>query len=53
MAEHHGHFMLASLLDSQLETLEKPMPEKRAIVISIDQRSEEIVVEIISALVAL
>lgn len=50
MAGRHGHFMPASLLDSQFETFEEPMPEERAIIISIDRTPEEIVSEIVAAI---
>jgi gluconokinase len=35
MAARHGHFMSAAMLDSQLQTLEPPTPEERAITIDI------------------
>jgi carbohydrate kinase (thermoresistant glucokinase family) len=52
MAARHGHFMPVSLLDSQFETLEEPTSEEAAVVISIDQRPEEIVTEIAAAVSA-
>jgi carbohydrate kinase (thermoresistant glucokinase family) len=46
MAARHGHFMPISLLDSQLETLEEPLPEEHALVISIEHAPAQIVREI-------
>lgn len=37
MHERKGHFMPASLLDSQLATLERPAPDERALRLDIDQ----------------
>ncbi len=37
MRERKGHFMPASLLDSQLATLERPAPDERALRLDIDQ----------------
>jgi gluconokinase len=37
LAGRRGHFMPASLLASQLGTLEAPLPDERPIVVSIDQ----------------
>jgi carbohydrate kinase (thermoresistant glucokinase family) len=49
--EHRsGHFMPASLLASQLETLEPPAPDEHAIVIDIDQSVEDQVRQIEQAL---
>jgi len=42
-----GHFMPASLLDSQFATLEEPEPEERVIVVSAVPTPAEIVAEII------
>lgn len=36
MRERKGHFMPASLLDSQLATLERPAPDERALRLDID-----------------
>jgi gluconokinase len=47
LAERRGHYMPASLLDSQLATLEEPQD---AIVVAIDQPLAEIVARILSAL---
>jgi len=38
----HGHFMPASLLKSQFDTLEEPTPEEHAIVAEIDRTPPEI-----------
>jgi len=45
-----GHFFPASLLDSQLATLEPPGPDEPAITVSVDQSPERIVAEIIGRL---
>jgi len=45
-----GHFMPASLLDSQLATLERPDPDERAIVIVNDGTIEEAVEAVLDAL---
>ncbi len=46
----HGHFMPASLLDSQFAALEEPTKEENPIVVSIDARPHAIVEHIIAAL---
>ena len=46
MAARHGHFMPPALLDSQFETLEEPLPEEHALVLSIEHTPEQIVREI-------
>jgi carbohydrate kinase (thermoresistant glucokinase family) len=46
MAQRHGHFMPATLLDSQFSTLEEPSPDENAIVVDIGGQPEEIVREI-------
>ncbi|HMA71445.1 MAG TPA: gluconokinase [Xanthobacteraceae bacterium] len=43
MTMRHGHFMPASLLDSQFATLEEPGDDERPIVVSIDARPHDIV----------
>src|SRR5437868_10233732 len=43
MALRHGHFMPASLLDSQFATLQEPGEDEYSIVVSIDRRPHEIV----------
>jgi gluconate kinase len=45
-----GHFMPASLLDSQLATLETPGPDERATAVSIEPPVDEIVETVLSAL---
>jgi len=50
LAARKGHFMPASLLDSQLATLEEPGPEERALVVSIVPSPEEVAVSIVGAL---
>jgi len=45
-----GHFMLASLLDSQLATLEPPEPRENAIAVSIEMPVAAIVATIVAAL---
>lgn len=42
-ADRNGHFMPASLLDSQFEVLEEPTPDENAIVVSIEPRPGEII----------
>jgi gluconokinase len=43
LAARQGHYMPASLLDSQLATLEEPAPDENAWVCDISQTPEEIV----------
>jgi len=43
MAARPGHFMPASLLDSQLATLERPEPDEHALTADIARPAEEIV----------
>jgi gluconokinase len=50
MALRTGHFMPASLLDSQFETLEEPAEDEHAIVISIEPSPAEIVDAIVAKL---
>lgn len=50
LAGRRGHFMPASLLESQLATLEEPGPEERPIVVAIDPPIEGIVDQIVAAL---
>ena len=50
MAHRHGHFMPASLLDSQFRILEEPSPDENSITVSIDRKPDEIVDEIIRRL---
>lgn len=46
------HFMPSSLLDSQIASLEIPLPQERAITISINQSAEVIVSRIMSRIAA-
>jgi carbohydrate kinase (thermoresistant glucokinase family) len=50
LAARHGHFMPASLLDSQFASLEPPGPDEDAIVTNIDRPVAAIVDEIVTAL---
>jgi len=50
LALRHGHFMLASLLDSQFGALEEPGDEERPIVVSIEGTAQEIVDRILAGL---
>jgi gluconokinase len=43
MQTRKGHFMPASLLDSQLATLEPPTPDERAITVSVEQPVAKVV----------
>lgn len=43
MAARPGHFMPTSLLDSQLATLEPPMPDELHLIQNIDQSPDEII----------
>jgi len=47
MAGRKGHFMPASLLDSQFEILEEPSPDENAMIVGIDRAPEAIVDEIV------
>jgi gluconokinase len=49
LADRQGHFMPATLLDSQLAALERPMADERALVVDIAAAPEAIVDEIASA----
>lgn len=49
-AARHGHFMPASLLDSQLATLEEPGPDEHPITVHIGPPPEALVAEIIRRL---
>jgi len=50
LATRRGHFMPASLLDSQFDTLELPGPDEYAIVAPIDRPVASIVAGIVTAL---
>lgn len=47
MATRKGHFMPASLLDSQLAALEPPKPDEAAIAVDIDQTPQAILAELL------
>ena len=47
MAERKGHFMPASLLDSQFRILEEPSPDENAITVDIERAPDAIVDEIV------
>lgn len=46
----HGHYMPASLLDSQLDTLEMPDPDERALSLDIEDTPEQLVDAIVRGL---
>jgi len=50
MTLRHGHFMPASLLDSQFAALEEPVPEEHPITVSIAARPHDIVEAIVARL---
>jgi carbohydrate kinase (thermoresistant glucokinase family) len=50
LAQRTGHFMPASLLQSQLATLEEPGPDERPIVVRVDDTVEETVADTLAAL---
>jgi gluconokinase len=50
MVARHGHFMPASLLDSQFATLEPPAPDEYAIAASVDMPVADTVAQIAAAL---
>jgi carbohydrate kinase (thermoresistant glucokinase family) len=50
LARRAGHFMPASLLDSQLGTLEPPGPDEHPIAVSVDEPIEALVERIVAAL---
>jgi carbohydrate kinase (thermoresistant glucokinase family) len=50
LAGRHGHFMPASLLDSQFATLEEPTPDEGALVVDIDKTPDAIVDDIVAGL---
>lgn len=49
LVARHGHFMKASMLDSQFADLERPAPDEHAITVSIDATAAEIVDTILRA----
>jgi gluconokinase len=50
IATRHEHFMPPSLLHSQFEALEEPGPDEKPIVVSIEPRPQQIVMQIFTAL---
>jgi ribose 5-phosphate isomerase A len=46
----HGHFMPASLLQSQIDTLEEPGPDEDPLVVDVGPPADQIAAEIIHAL---
>lgn len=50
IAQRSDHFMPASLLDSQFETLEPPGPEENAIIVSVDQPLDKTVDRLVAEL---
>jgi gluconokinase len=50
LVARHGHFMPASLLRSQFDTLEEPMPEEHPIVVPVDLPPARLVDQILAAL---
>jgi gluconokinase len=48
LAGRRGHFMPASLLDSQFATLEEPSPEENAWVCDISRASQDIVNDLVA-----
>jgi gluconokinase len=50
LAARHGHYMPASLLDSQFEALEPPTPDENSITVNIDATSSAEADEIMSRL---
>ena len=50
LVERHGHFMPASLLDSQFAALEPPEPDEHAIVVDIDRSVAAIVDAVVTGL---
>jgi ribose 5-phosphate isomerase A len=52
LAGRHGHFMPASLLQSQLDTLEEPGPDEDPVIVDVGSPPGEVAEEIIRALAA-
>lgn len=50
MSARNDHFMPTSLLDSQLQDLERPEPAELALTVSIDQPPDAVVTEILAEL---
>ncbi|WP_417280738.1 gluconokinase [Celeribacter sp.] len=50
MESRTGHYMPSSLLDSQLKTLEPPVPSEQAMIVDIDQPAERLAEDIFNRL---
>lgn len=50
IATRHEHFMPRSLLHSQFDALEEPVPDENPIIVSIEPKPDEIVEEVVSEL---
>ena len=50
MSMRHGHFMPATLLPSQFETLEEPSPDEKPIIVSVDAEPQAIVLQVLAQL---
>lgn len=50
MQHREGHFMPASLLDTQLATLEEPIGEPRTVVVDVDQSAADVIKATLAAL---
>lgn len=50
MAARSGHFMPLTLLESQLATLEPPMPDEAAITVDIDQTPQAVLADVLQLL---
>ncbi|NVD42100.1 gluconokinase [Ensifer sp. HO-A22] len=50
MQHREGHFMPASLLDTQLATLEEPIAEPRTVVVDVDQSAVDVIKATLAAL---
>lgn len=50
IAHRHGHFMPASLLDSQFAALEEPSPDENPIVVDISRTPDQIVDDVVERL---
>lgn len=51
LVARHGHFMPASLLDSQFQALEEPGPEERPIVVPVDAPPAALADQVVAALI--
>jgi gluconokinase len=49
LATRSGHFMPPSLLDSQLDTLEEPSPDEKALVCDIRKSPQDIVAALVAS----